>query len=96
MTFIGLHSSQKVINALILLNYDECGFNEQHASGETVTEMLRINSRKVERVKQQFVEKGLDICQWPYEIDFSVVCMDKFPRQSTGKSRLELAPVRVP
>ena len=98
MMFIGLHSSQKVINALVLLNYENCGFNEQHASVETVTEMLRINSRKVERVKQRFVEKGLEICQWPYEIDFPVVCMDEIPRQSIGKSRLALAPalVRVP
>ena len=56
----GSHQSQKVINALILLNCDEGAFNEQRARGEDVANILRISMRKVDRVKKRFVEEGLD------------------------------------
>lgn len=56
----GSHQSQKVINALILLNCDEGEFNDQHARGEDVANILRISMRKVDRVKKRFVEEGLD------------------------------------
>ena len=56
----GSHRSQKVINALILLNVDEGAFNEQRARGEAIAEILRISARKVDRVKRRFVEEGLE------------------------------------
>ena len=56
----GSHQSQKVINALILLNCDEGGFNEQRARGEAIAEILRISARKVDRVKKRFVEEGME------------------------------------
>lgn len=56
----GSHQSQKVINALILLNCDEGDFNERRARGEDIAEVLRISLRKVDRVKKRFVEEGLD------------------------------------
>ena len=56
----GSHRSQKVINALILLNVDEGAFSEQRARGETIAEILRISARKVDRVKRRFVEEGLE------------------------------------
>jgi hypothetical protein len=56
----GSHQSQKVINALILLNCDEGKFNERRARGEDVAEILRISLRKVDRVKKRFVEEGLE------------------------------------
>ena len=52
----GSHQSQKVINALILLNCDEGEFNEHRARGEAVAEILRISARKVDRVKKRFVD----------------------------------------
>ena len=56
----GSHQSQKVINALILLNCDEGEFNEHRARGEAVAEILRISARKVARVKKRFVEQGME------------------------------------
>lgn len=57
----GSHSSQKVINALILLNSDEGAFNPHRPTGETVSGVLRVSPRKVDRVKRRFVEEGLQI-----------------------------------
>lgn len=56
----GSHQSQKVINALILLNCDEGDFNERHVRGEDVADILRISPRKVDRVKKRFVDEGLE------------------------------------
>ena len=56
----GSHRSQKVLNALILLNCDEGEFNERRAQGEAIAEVLRISLRKVDRVKKRFVEEGLE------------------------------------
>ena len=57
----GSHTSKKVINSLILLNCDEGEFNDRRSTGETIAGVLRISQRKVDRVKRQFVEEGLDI-----------------------------------
>jgi len=56
----GSHQSQKVINALILLNCDEGEHNNRRALGEDVAKILRISLRKVDRVKRRFVEEGLE------------------------------------
>lgn len=56
----GAHLSQKVINALILLNCDEGQYNDHRSRGEDVATILRISMRKVDRVKKRFVEEGLD------------------------------------
>ena len=56
----GSHQSQKVINALILLNCDEGVFNERKASGEVIAGILHISMRKVDRVKKRFVEEGVE------------------------------------
>ena len=56
----GSHASQKVINALILLNCDEGEFNERRATGESIADILQISLRKVDRVKRRFVEEGLE------------------------------------
>lgn len=47
------HRSQKVINALILLNRDEGEFNERRLRGEDVAEVLKVSLRKPDRVKRQ-------------------------------------------
>lgn len=56
----GAHKSRKVINALILLNCDEGEANERQLGNEDVATVLRISSRKIERVKKRFVEEGLE------------------------------------
>ena len=56
----GSHRSQKVINALVLLNCDEGEFNERHTTGAAIAGVLRISARRVDRVKKRFVEDGLD------------------------------------
>ena len=55
----GSHQSQKVINALVLLNCDEGASNLHRPTGEEVAEILRMSQRKIDRVKRRFVEEGL-------------------------------------
>ena len=56
----GSHRSQKVVNALILLNCDQGGFNERKTPAAAVADVLRISTRKVERVKRRFAEEGME------------------------------------
>lgn len=57
----GKHSSRKVLNALILLNCDEGGFQEPKLKNHEVARVLNIGTRKIDRVKKRFVEAGCDI-----------------------------------
>ena len=55
----GSHKSQKVLNALILLN---CDVNEgKKYSNEQISDILQISMRKIDRVKERFVESGIDV-----------------------------------
>ena len=56
----GSHQSQRVLNALVLLNCDEGECNAQRARGGDVARILRISMRKIDRVKKRFVEDGLE------------------------------------
>jgi len=57
----GKHSSQKVINALILLNCNKtsCPIENKPTSQE-IAKTLNISVRKVERVKKRFIDEGLE------------------------------------
>jgi Homeodomain-like domain len=57
----GSHTSQRVVNALILLNCDEGEFQQQRIKNEDVAAVLHISPRKIDRVKQRFVEDGLEV-----------------------------------
>ena len=57
----GSHKSQKVINALILLNCDEGEFQDHPMINEDVAAVLKTSMRKIDRVKKRFVEEGLEI-----------------------------------
>lgn len=57
----GSHKSQKVINALILLNCDEGELQEHRMKNEDVAAVLKISMRKIDRVKKRFVEEGFEI-----------------------------------
>lgn len=57
----GSHRSQKVLNALVLLNCDEGPYQDCRMRNEDVAAVLKISMRKIDRVKKRFVEEGLDI-----------------------------------
>jgi hypothetical protein len=57
----GKHQSQRVINALILLNTDEGEYQEERTINRMLSEVLKISERKIDRVKKRFVEAGLEI-----------------------------------
>lgn len=56
----GSHTSQKVLNALVLLNCDEGQFQEHRIKNEEMAPVLQISMRKIDRVKRRFVEEGLE------------------------------------
>lgn len=61
ITTKGSHKSQKVINALILLNCD-CGEHQTNRSKNAdIADILHISMKKIDRVKKRFVEESLDI-----------------------------------
>jgi hypothetical protein len=55
----GHHSSQKFRNAYILLNVDEGEFSEK-VINKTISEVLKVGMRTIDRVKKKFVEEGFD------------------------------------
>lgn len=57
----GKHSSQQYRNACILINSDESPWS-QKLSNEQIAQVLQINTKTVERVKQRFVEEGFYEC----------------------------------
>lgn len=57
----GKHTSQQYRNACILINSDEGPWG-QKLSNEQIAQVLQINTKTVERVKQRFVEEGFDEC----------------------------------
>ena len=57
----GKHNSQKILNALILLNYDEDAPEPRTLSEQEIAKVLKISAMKIHRVKQRFVEDGLNV-----------------------------------
>jgi len=57
----GSHKSQKVLNALILLNVDESSPKESRSTNEKISSVLKISMKKIDRVKKRFVEEGFEI-----------------------------------
>ena len=57
----GKHKSQKVLNALILLNYDEDAPKPRTLGEKDIAKVLQVSAMKIHRTKQRFVEEGLDI-----------------------------------
>ena len=56
----GKHSSQKVLNALILLGCDEGPFQNRKLTAQELTGVLPVSMRKIDRIKRRFVEHGLE------------------------------------
>lgn len=61
LTRKGSHRSQKVLNALILLNCDQGPCQDQPTLNDDVAAVLKVSTRKIDRVKKRFVEEGLDV-----------------------------------
>ena len=57
----GKHSSQQYRNACILINTDEGPWGKK-LTNEQIAQVLQINTKTVERVKQRFVEEGFEAC----------------------------------
>jgi len=57
----GVHSTQLYRTAYILLNSDEgeCG---DKSIGESISKILKVSMRMIDRVKQRFVEEGFEAC----------------------------------
>ena len=55
LTSKGKHQSQKILNALILLNCDRGGFQEQHSKNEEIARVLNVSMRKIDRVKMDTI-----------------------------------------
>ena len=83
MTRKGSHRSQKVINALVLLNCDEGEFNERRTTGGEIAGVLRISARRVDRVKKRFVEDGLEAALGGRQ----VVARSTFARRTANSRR---------
>jgi len=60
ITSKGKQRSQKILNALILLNCDEGELQTESSTNEEMARVLHISMRKIDRVKKRFVEEGLD------------------------------------
>lgn len=60
ITSKGKHESQKVINALILLDVDEGAHQQNRVKNEDIARVLNISMRKIDRVKRRFVEEGFE------------------------------------
>jgi hypothetical protein len=58
----GKHRSQKILNALILLDCDEGEFQTERSTNEEIARVLNISMRKIDRVKKRFVVDGLEVC----------------------------------
>jgi hypothetical protein len=57
----GSHNSQKVLNALILLNVDTNQPKESRSTNENISKVLHTSMKKIDRVKKRFVEDGLEV-----------------------------------
>jgi transposase len=56
----GKHQSQKILNALILLDCDTGDYQTNRSTNEEIARVLNISMRKIDRVKKRFVEEGFD------------------------------------
>jgi transposase len=56
----GIHRSQTILNALILLDCDRGDFQTGRSTNGDIARVLNISMKKIDRVKKRFVEDGLD------------------------------------
>ena len=61
LTSKGKHTSQKILNALILLGCDESEYQVNRSTNEEIARILNISMRKIDRVKERFVIESIDV-----------------------------------
>lgn len=61
ITSKGNHKSQKVLNALILLNCDEGDHHSERYTNDVISTVLNVSMKKIDRVKRRFVEEGIEV-----------------------------------
>jgi len=61
LTNKGSHKSQKILNALILLNVDLNQPKASRSTNENISKVLNISMKKIDRVKKRFVEDSLEV-----------------------------------
>ena len=61
ITSTGAHRTQRILNALILLNCDEGECSEGKTTNEKIASVLKTSMKKIDRVKKRFVEEGLEV-----------------------------------
>ncbi len=61
LTTRGRHGSQKILNALILLQCDDGPTQMQKLTNQEIVNVLPVSMKKIDRVKRRFVEQGLDV-----------------------------------
>lgn len=57
----GMHAAQKVINALILLNYNQSLSKDKRRTSQEIAQVLQVSERKTDRMKRRFVDDGLEV-----------------------------------
>ena len=60
ITTRGRHSSQKMLNALILLKCEEGEFQDRKLTNQAIADVLPVSLKNIDRVKRRFVEDGLE------------------------------------
>jgi transposase len=60
MTNKGTHAAHKLLNALIFLNCDEAAQSAKRRSAEQIAQVLQVSARKIDRIKQRFVQEGFE------------------------------------
>ena len=60
LTSKGKHQSQRILNALILLDCDNGEFQTGRSTNEEIARVLNISMKKIDRVKKRFVEEGFE------------------------------------
>jgi hypothetical protein len=60
LTSKGRHQSQRILNALILLDCDMSEFQAGRSTNEEIARVLNISMKKIDRVKKRFVEEGFE------------------------------------
>ena len=63
----GKHNAQKVLNALILLNCDEDAPSPRTLRERDIADVLKVSAMKLHRVKQRFVEEGLEVALYGHK-----------------------------
>jgi len=57
----GKHNSQKVLNALILLQCDHGEYQKRPMTNQEIVEIFPVSMKKIDRVKKRFVEQGIEV-----------------------------------